>query len=464
MFKNKSFSINPFVLVFCVILICGLATFIIPPGILENGVYTQLPKNELNFNNLFNIFRAFPYGLKESANIFVIILIVGGALEIAKKSGAVDTGIIYMIQKFGKTSGSLILILLTVAFSAIGGFMGWVEELIPFVPLVVMIVIALGYDTMTAAAVCIVGTMSGFMAGPTNLFTVGVCNEIIIGLGLANGNDDVFQGIELRLVLWVIVTLISVIYILLYASKVKKNPGKSLTKDIDISELKLDTSGKNVKLTIRHILILLVFIGALVISIIGMKSGIDGVIWSFDDVSGAFFMAAIIMGLIGKVKPSEIADSFIFGAKESLGGALIVGIARGVYWVMNAANVTGTIIYTATELLNGLSPFAAAIGIIVIVSFINGLIPSGSGKGALLAPIMVPIATSLGLSSQTTVLSYQFGDGITNMFWFTFGTLLIFLNYGKVPIGRWYKFFVPLMFIFFILSVVTVGIAIQIGY
>lgn len=97
MFKKKSISINPFVLVFCVILVCGIMTFIIPPGTLENGVYTALPRNEINFNNLFNIFRAFPYGLKESANIFVIILIVGGALEIAKKSGAVDIGITYMI-------------------------------------------------------------------------------------------------------------------------------------------------------------------------------------------------------------------------------------------------------------------------------------------------------------------------------------------------------------------------------
>ena len=211
-------------------------------------------------------------------------------------------------------------------------------------------------------------------------------------------------------------------------------------------------------------MILLVFIGALVLSIIGMKNGIDGVIWSFDDVSGAFFMAAIIMGVIGRVKPSEIADSFILGAKESLSGALIVGIARGVYWVMNTANVTGTIIYTATEMLNGLPPLAAAVGIIIIVSFINGVIPSGSGKAALLAPIMVPIATSLGLTSQTAVLAYQFGDGITNMAWFTFGTLLIFLNYGKVPISKWYKFFVPLMGIFFVIALISVYIAIQIGY
>lgn len=462
--KKKELSIDPFVLVFIVIVACGLATFIIPPGILENGVYTALPRNAVNFNNLFNIFRAFPYGLKESANIFVIILIVGGALEIAKKSGAVDTGIIYLIQKFGKRSSTAILILLIITFSAIGGFMGWVEELIPFVPLVVMIVVALGYDTITAVAICIVGTMGGFMAGPTNLFTVGVCNEIIIAMGLTNGNTDVFQGIQLRLIVWVLVTMISIVYILIYAKRVKSDPLKSLTYGIDISELQLDTSGQQVSLSIRHILILLTFVGALVLSIIGMKSGIDGVIWSFDDVSGAFFLAAVLIGIIAKISPSDIANAFIFGAKESLSGALIVGIARGVYWVLKTANVTDTIVYNATLLLEGTSPLVAAIGIVIIVSLINGLIPSGSGKGALLAPIMVPIATSLGLTSQTAVLAYQWGDGITNMFWFTFGTLLIFLNYGKVPINKWYRFFIPLMAIFFVLAIIVLAIAVKIGY
>mgnify|MGYP000854510740 FL=1 len=143
---------------------------------------------------------------------------------------------------------------------------------------------------------------------------------------------------------------------------------------------------------------------------------------------------------------------------------MIVGVARGVYWVLNAGNVNATIIYNATELLRGTAPMVAATGIVIIVTLINGLIPSGSGKGALLSPILVPIGMSLGLTSQTTVLAYQFGDGITNMFWFSYGTLLIFLNYGKVPINRWYKFFLPLMVIFFVIAFVFLAIAIKIGF
>lgn len=97
--EKKQVSINPFVLIFAVIFICGLLTFAITPGTLTDGVYTPLPKNQLNFNNLFNIFRAVPYGIKDSANIVILILTVGGALEVYKRTGAIDAGILTVVQK-----------------------------------------------------------------------------------------------------------------------------------------------------------------------------------------------------------------------------------------------------------------------------------------------------------------------------------------------------------------------------
>lgn len=463
--EKKPLVINPFVLIFAVVFICGLLTFIITPGTLENGVYTPLPKNQLNFNNLFNIFRAIPYGIKDSSNIVILILVVGGALEIYKKTGAIDNGISAMVHKFGQSSQTMLLVVLITVFSAIGGFLGWIEVLIPFIPLVIAVVLALGYDSITAVAVCIVGTMGGFVAGPTNLYTVGVCNGILQKMGILPEGSDVFVGLGFRTVIWVVITAVSIIYILLYANKTRKDPSKSLVADIDVSDIRLDTSNAEfAKLSGPQVLVLLSILGAMILTVIGMRYGINGVTWSIDDVSAVFFLSGIIAGIIGKMKASDISDSFIAGAKGSIGGAMIVGVARGVYWVLNAGNVNATIIYNATELLKGTSLLVAAIGIVIIVSLINGLIPSGSGKGALLSPILVPIGLSLGLSSQTTVLAYQFGDGITNMFWFSYGTLLIFLNYGKVPINRWYKFFLPLMAIFFVIAIVSLAIAIKIGF
>ncbi len=465
--KAKKSGINPYVLIFSVIVLAAILSFIITPGKLENGIYTALPKNKINFNNLFNIFRAVPYGLRDSASISLVVLVVGGALEIYNRTGAIDAGISALVNKFGTNTQAILLCALLILFSAIGGFLGWIETLIPFVPLVIAVILALGYDGITAVAVPIVGLMGGFMAGPTNILTVGVCNEILQEIGALPKGGDLFVGLSYRIIIWIAVTAVSIIYILSYGNKVRKDPTKSLVADVDVTDIKINKNtdqSKDVKMTITRVLVLLTILCAMVLCVIGLKFGINGVIWSVDDVSAVFFLSGIIAGIIGRMDAGVIADSFIEGAKNALGGAFIIGVARGVYWVLDTANINATVIHSATELLKGTSPLIASIGIVIIVSFINGLIPSGSGKGVLLTPILGPIGLNLGLSPATTVLAYQFGDGITNMFWFTYGTLLIFLSYGKVPINKWYKFFTPLMLIFFMMAFIFLAIAINIGY
>ena len=377
--QKKPLNLNPFVLIFAVVVVAWLFTFIITPGTLVDGVYTALPKNAFNFNNVFNLFRAVPMGIKDTSNLVILVLVIGGALEIYKSTGAIDSSITKMVHKFGSGSRTFLLIALMVLFSVIGGFLGWIETLIPFAPLVVAMILALGYDGIVACAVLIIGLMGGFVTG-------------------------------------------------------------------------------------RHVAVLLSILAAMIMTVIGMQKGFGGVKWGIDDVSAVFLASALFSGIVGKLHPSEIANSFVKGAGGAVGGALVIGFARGVYWVMNSANINATIVYNATQLLKGLPPLAAAIGIVILVSFINGLIPSGSGKGALLAPIIVPIAMELGLTSQTAVLAYQFGDGITNMFWFSYGTLMIFLNYAKVPVQKWYKFFLPLMAIYFLFAFVSMGVAIAIGF
>ena len=463
--KKKNVNINPFVLIFAVIAVCGILTFIITPGELNNGVYTALPQNQVNFNNIFNIFRAIPYGIKDSASIVVLTLIVGGALEVYKRTGAIDNGIPTLVQAFSDQMSHFLLIALIVVFSAIGGFLGWVETLIPFIPLVVAVVLALGYDAMTAAAVCIVGTMGGFVAGPTNIYTVGVANGVLQSMGVLPKNESVFTGIGFRIVGWVLMTAISVVYISIYAAKTKKHPEKSLVRDVDVSDIKFDVSKiKNPKLTGVQGIVLLMILGAMIMTVYGMQKGFNGVKWGLDEVSAVFLASGIIAGILGKLKVHEIANAFIEGSKGAVAGAMIVGVARGVYWVLEAGHVNATIVYYTTELLKGTKPYTAALGIMILVTFINGLIPSGSGKAALLSPIIVPIAIQLGLTPQSAVLSYQFGDGITNMFWFSMGTLLIYLNYARAPLNKWYRFFVPLMVIFYIFAVIVLWVAIAVHY
>lgn len=232
--KNKK-NINPFVLIFCVVVIAWLFTFIITPGTLEEGVYTPLPRNTFSFNNIFNLFRAIPMGLKDTSNLVILILVIGAALEIYRRTGAIDSGIHVMVQKFGQTSATLLLVVMILVFSAMGGFLGWIEVLIPFCPLVVAVVLALGYDSIVAVSVVIIGSMAGFMAGPTNLYTVGVCNGILQKMGILEEGTSVFVGLPFRLILWIILTVISIAYILFYAERVKKDPSRSLMKEVDVS-------------------------------------------------------------------------------------------------------------------------------------------------------------------------------------------------------------------------------------
>ena len=461
--NKKSFSVNPFILIFFVILAAGILSFVITPGELADGVYTPLPKNRLTFQNVFNLFRAIPMGLKDTANLVILILSVGGALSVYKKTEAIRAGIGLLVRSFGKKGRDLFLALMVVVFSALGGFLGWIEVLIPFCPLVVAVILALGYDSIVAVAVVIIGSMGGFMAGPTNLYTVAVCNGVLQSLGALSAEESVFTGLSFRLILWAVVTAVSVLYILTYARRMRRCPEKSLMEGEDTSDLVYNTE-ETVPFTAGRVLVLLSILAAMVMTVIGMQRGFDGVKWTIDDVSAVFLASALFSGLVCRMKGSEIVRAFIDGMRTAVEGALIVGFARAVYWITNTARINATIIYGAISVLKGLPPLWTAFGIVLLVSLFNGLIPSGSGKGMLLGPILFPIAMELGLTGQTGVLAYQFGDGITNMFWFSYGTLMIFLSYGKVPIQKWWRFFLPLMGLFFAIAFVSLAVASRIGY
>jgi uncharacterized ion transporter superfamily protein YfcC len=147
-----------------------------------------------------------------------------------------------------------------------------------------------------------------------------------------------------------------------------------------------------------------------------------------------------------------------------MGGAMIVGVARGVQWILEQGGIIDPIIHSLASLLQNLPPIGSAIAILVVVTFLDGLVPSGSAKAVALMPIIIPLAGLIGITRQTATLAYQFGDGLANMIWFSYGTLLIFLSFGKVPLARWYKFLWPIWGLIYILSIIFLIIAVVTGY
>lgn len=327
------------------------------------------------------------------------------------------------------------------------------EAAIPFAPLVIPIILALEYDAMTGVAVCILGLMIGFAIGPTNIYTIGIADAI--------AELPMFSGFGFRFIAYCVFVAVTLVYILIYAEKVKKDPSKSLVADIDISDLKYDYSGeKDKKLSSSQIISLLILAATFVVVVYGMLK----LKWRINDMSAAFLLSGIAAGLISRMKVGDIANYFIAGAKGAIGGAMIVGVARGVQWILEQGGLIDPIIFHLSNLLKNLPPLGSAIGIFIVVCLLNGLIASGSAKAVALMPIIIPLADLVGLTRQTTILAYQFGDGLTNEFWFTYGTLLIFLSYGKVPLSRWYKFLMPLFMILLVLAVAFLFIAVKIGY
>ncbi|WP_230398431.1 YfcC family protein [Novisyntrophococcus fermenticellae] len=459
--KKKKSSINPFVILFMVMLVCVVASYFIAPGAFERteengrtivveGSFHEVERTPVSIGNFF---LSIPQGLTGAASIMFLVMLVGGFVQIYLDTGALDKGISKILRASDKFGSPVVLVIIMLLFSAIGGFLGWAEQIIPFVPIIVSICIALGYDAIVGMASSAFVCMMGFAVSPTNVYTVGISHEI--------AELPMFSGMWLRLIALVVVETVIMIYILVYAARVKKDPTKSIVYGIDNSSLKRDYSSlKDSRMTRNQILVLLIF-G------ITFAAAIFGVLnygWEMDQLSAVFLAGGLAGGLVGRLGVNGVTTSIINGARGALDGALVIGLARAIQVVMTQGGLIDPIIHFLSKSLNGLSPWLAATGIFLVTILADGLIPSGSGKAIAIMPILIPLADMIGITRQTATLAYQFGDGFANMYWFTNGTLLIFLAVSKVPLRKWYKFLWPLQIVLTVIAVVFLGIAIAANY
>lgn len=459
--EKKGKTLNPFLILLSVVVICSIFSYFVNPGafnraildgktIVVPGSYHPVERTPVSF---FDVFRSIPNGLVGSASIMFLVMLVGGFVKVYNDTGTLDKAIAKILGVSNKIGSQAILVVIMIIFSCTGGFLGWSEQIIPFVPLIVSICLALGYDVVVGMACSAFVDMIAFSVSPTNVYTVGIAHQI--------AELPMFSGMGFRLAVLVILQLVVMLYILRYAAKVKKDPSKSLVADIDVEELKKDyTKEINEKMTLNQQISLLIFVITFIIAIYGVLN----LNWSMNDLSAMFVLGGVLGGIVCKLGAVQIVNAFIEGAKGALGGALVIGIARSIQVVLEQGGLIDPAINILSQALNGLSPWATAIGVFVVVTLINAIIPSGSGKAIAIMPILIPLADMIGITRQTATLAYQFGDGISNTFWFTNGTLLIFLSISKIPLQRWYKFIIPLEIIICIVAILVLGVATKIGY
>jgi uncharacterized ion transporter superfamily protein YfcC len=428
---------HPLIIIFAIVVLAALSTHVIPGGeftrvesggrtIVVAGSFHAVPHKP---QGIVEIALAPFNGMKQAADILFLCFIIGGAFAIIRDTGALSAGI-YRITQILKGREVVMIPVIMYTFALGGGVFGMYEEVLPFVGIVVPMAIAMGYDSIVGVAMVYLGTVLGFCGAFFNPFTVGIAQGIA-GLPL-------FSGLEYRLIVWATMVTAGVIYVIVYARRVKRNPESSETFACDEAVRKNLFSGAAddaFRLTWRRSAIL-------VILLLGFTSVPIGVIkysWNIRELTGLFFALGLMAGLAGGLGINKITESFIEGAKEMMTAALLIGIARGVKLMLEDGMVMDTILY---HLSSTIAPFPKIVAVQImffVQCFMNLFIQSGSAQAAVSMPIMAPLSDILGISRQTAVLAFQLGDGFTNFAIPWNGITLAVLNIGMVPIWAWFK-------------------------
>jgi len=446
---------NTFLLIFLLLAATAILTWVIPGGEYKreniNGrevvVESSFNYTDKNPQNINDILTAPIKGFTDAALIIGFVFIVGGAFEVFRKTEAVDAAVFGIVKLHNKSPfiRKLLVPLLMIIFSLAGSVFGMSEEVIPFILICVPLALMLGYDSITGVAIPFVGAGAGFAGAFLNPFTVGIAQGI--------ADIPLFSGIEYRIVVWVVVTSIAVLYVVKYAEKIKKNPELSLTYELDIERRKnIDISGfENHKgLSGKDKLVLITFLTGIIILVFGVLT--YG--WYIEEISAVFLATGILVGFIGKLSINEITSSFVKGAKDLLGTALIIALARGILIIAQDGKIIDTILYNLSKPVSEFHPVISSQVMFVIQTFINFFVPSGSGQAALTMPVMTPLADIVGVTRQTAVLAFQFGDGFSNLIIPTSAVTMGVLALADIPWEKWARWVLKLEVLFFIAALI----------
>ncbi len=456
-------------LIFSMIVIAAIMTWIVPSGAFEKdtieveGVGTREVVVPGSFHYLDEqqpqgigaVLTAPVHGFLDAADIVIFVLIVGGAFSVFAATGAIDAVMKRVVLGAAtNTAFELVLIPVLMIFFSLGGAtFGMAEEVIPMILIFVPLSIALGYDSIVGVAIPMVGSGAGFAGAPLNPFTVGIAQGI--------AEIPLFSGLDFRWIVWFFTTTVAVVFVMLYARRIKQDPTRSSVHEIDRAREKPDGREQtHAALTTRHKLVLTFFlagIGMLVFGVLRWQ-------WYINEIAGLFLAIGIIVGIAGGLRATDISQGFIAGAKDLLGTALIIGLARGILVVMRDGQIIDTVLNALATSIEGAGPILTAQLMFFVQTTINFFIPSGSGQAALTMPVMAPLADLVGVTRQTAVLAYQMGDGFTNLIIPTNPVLMGALALANIPWQKWARWVIALQVLFFAMGLVVLGVAVSIGW
>lgn len=397
-------------------------------------------EKESNPQGFLSIIFAPIKGIYDTIDIILFVLILGGFIAIFNHSGALNTGVGYLAHRLKGREGVLIIVISSLI--ALGGTsFGLAEETFAFYPILVPIFLAARYDAMVPLAVIYLGSAVGTMASTINPFAVIVASDAV--------GVDWTTGLTTRAILLILGMLISIIYIIRYAEKVRKDPTKSVAYGAPLPEtFNNETMQAVTTLNFRTKLLLCIFGASFLIMIFGVsKWG-----WWFQEMTALFFVASLLSGFIQRMREEDFVLQFINGTKDLLGVAFIIGIARGVTFILNDGQIADTILFHTSQWISGMSPLLFLPMLMLIFAILTLFISSSSGMAVITMPIMGGLATIIGVEKHEVVNAYLFGMGLMSFIAPT-GLILPSLAMVNLNLKQWFKFVTPLLVILTILSI-----------
>jgi uncharacterized ion transporter superfamily protein YfcC len=401
---------------------------------------------------------AIPKGLNGAAEIIFFVFIIGGAFAVLKATGAVDAGMGALLRRWGDRPFWLVAGG-TALFAVGSSTIGFGEEYFPFVPVLITLALALGYDRVTAVGIIMVGYGVGYGAALINPFTVLLAQDIA-GLQPAS-------GLWYRMVLMLVFLPIGIHHVWSYAKKVGRDPAASLVADVSAPEGMSISSGRageaganHPPMTTTHKLVLAAAGIALVLLVYGLSQWH----WYLVEMGAVFVALTVVMAIIARMSPDRTAVEFGVGAANLTSVALMIGVARGIQVVLAEGGIVDTLVHGISLPLRELPGALSAVGMFFVQSLANFFIPSGTGQAYVTMPIMAPLADLVGVTRQVAVLAFQFGDGFSNILVPTQAVIVGALAMAAIPYDRWLRFILPFMVKIWIVGSIALVVAVWIGY
>ena len=458
---------HTYALLFAMIVVTAVLTWVLPSGSFERentvtssggaastvipGTFSTVDKVTADRDlrqGVLDVLSAPMAGLVHAADVIAFVLVLGGAFGIISRTGAIDRGLLALSQ--GLSGRGIYVIPVMLPLMSLGGStFGMSEEIIALYPVVIALMFKLGFDSITAVLILFLGTQAGYIGATINPFSVLLAQ----GIASIEGNPQ----LGLRIFVWLAFTVLAVAYTMWYAARVRRDPTLSpvFRSDRALRRKFAGNPEQTLEFSARDRAILATFVLALLLIAWGLIT--RG--WYMAEISAIFLASGLAAAALARITANDAAEYFVDGCRDFIYAAFVIGLARGILVVAEQGMIIDPILHTLGQGLKDLPTFAFTSLTLVAHNLITFLVPSSSGEAALTMPVFAPLADIFGVSRDSMVLSYQMGNGLTNLISPTNGILLAGLSIAGINFAQWLRVILPFFIVGWLLAAIFLAIS-----